>query len=112
MSLTRLIFRMTLLSFCKEEGIRLEGYTPLSRANKFKNATIQELSGKYSKTPAQMMLRWALQHNVIPIPKSSHAERIRENAQIFDFNINEEDMEKLNSLNENYRLAMDPHEIK
>ena len=105
-------FQDDLLSFCKEEGIRLEGYTPLSRANKFKNATIQELSGKYSKTPAQMMLRWALQHNVIPIPKSSHAERIRENAQIFDFNINEEDMEKLNSLNENYRLAMDPHEIK
>lgn len=105
-------FQDDLLSFCREEGIRLEGYTPLSRANKFKNKTIQEISGKYSKTPAQVMLRWALQQNVIPIPKSSHPDRIRENAQIFDFNIEEEDMGKLNSLDENYRLAMDPHDIR
>ncbi len=101
-----------LLSFCKEEGIRLQGYTPLSRANKFQNESVQEISKKYSKTPAQILLRWALQHNVIPIPKSSHKDRIKENAGIFDFNIDDQDMEKLNNLNENYRLAMDPHEIK
>ncbi len=105
-------FQANLLSFCKEEGIRLQGYTPLSRANKFKNKTIQEIAGKYSKSPAQVMLRWAVQHNVIPLPKSSHKDRIHENAGIFDFNIEAQDMEKLNSLNENYRLAMDPHEIK
>ena len=105
-------FQDDLLSFCKEEGIRIQGYTPLSRTNKFNNDTIQELSGKYSKTPAQIMLRWALQHNVIPIPKSSHAERIKENAHVFDFFIEDQDMEKLDSLHENYRLALDPHEIK
>ncbi len=105
-------FQDDLLSFCKKEGIRLQGYTPLSRANKFDNKTIQEISGKYSKSPAQVMLRWAVQHDVIPIPKSSHRERIKENAEIFDFNIEDRDMEKLNVLNENYRLAMDPHEIK
>ena len=105
-------FQDDLLSFCKEEGIRLQGYTPLSRTNKFNNDTIQELSSKYSKTPAQIMLRWALQHNVIPIPKSSHPERIKENAHVFDFFIEDQDMEKLDSLHENYRLALDPHEIK
>ena len=105
-------FQEDLLSFCKEEGIRLQGYTPLSRANKFNNDTIQELSRKYSKTPAQIMLRWALQHNVIPIPKSSHPERIKENAHVFDFFIKDQDIEKLDSLHENYRLALDPHEIK
>ncbi len=106
------IFQDDLLSFCKEEGIRLQGYTPLSRTNKFDHKTIQEISGKYSKSPAQVMLRWAVQHNVIPLPKSSHGERIKENADIFDFNIKDKDMEKLNTLSENYRLAMDPHEIK
>ncbi len=105
-------YHKELLSFCKEERIKLEGYTPLSRADKFKNKTLQEVSKKYSKSPAQIMLRWAVQHNTIPIPKSSHKERIKENADIFDFNIEEEDMNKLNSLNENYRLAMDPHEIR
>ena len=106
------IFQENLLSFCKEEGIRLQGYTPLSRANKFNNNVIQEIAGKYSRSPAQVMLRWALQHHVIPLPKSSDHDRIKENAGIFDFSIEEKDMEKLNSLNENYRLAMDPHEIK
>lgn len=101
-----------ILSFCNEEGIKLEAYTPLSRGNKFKHKTIIELSDKYSKSPAQIMMRWAIQHKVIPIPKSTHKERIEENADIFDFNIEDEDMDKLDSLNENYRLAMDPHEIK
>jgi diketogulonate reductase-like aldo/keto reductase len=105
-------YHKDLLSFCNDEKIKLEGYTPLSRAYKFKDKTIQEISKKYSKTPAQVMLRWSVQHNVIPIPKSSHRERIKENANIFDFNIEDKDMERLNSLNENYRLAMDPHEIK
>ncbi len=105
-------FQNELLSFCKEEGIKLQGYTPLSRANKFENKTVQQISEKHSKTPAQVLLRWALQHNVIPLPKSSHRERIKENAGIFDFNIGDQEMEKLNALNENYRLAMDPHEIK
>ncbi len=105
-------FQNDLLFFCKEEGIHIEGYTPLSRANKFKNKTIQEISRNYSRSPARVMLRWAIQHNVIPLPKSSHSDRIKENAGIFDFSIDENDMEKLDSLNENYRLAMDPHGIK
>ncbi len=94
-------FQKDLLSFCDGKGIKVEGYTPLSRAYKFKNKVVQEVSQKYSKTPAQIFLRWALQHNVIPIPKSSHKERIKENAAIFDFSIEDEDMEKLNSVSLN-----------
>lgn len=101
-----------LLSFCKENGVRMEGYTPLSRTDKFNDPVVQNISSKYSKSPAQIFLRWSVQHNVIPIPKSSHKERIRENADIFDFNIEDKDMEKLNSLNEGYRLAMDPDSIE
>jgi len=105
-------YHEVILNFCKNEGIQVQGYTPLSRAKKFKNSTLLQISNKYTKTPAQIMLRWAVQHNVIPIPKSYHLDRIKENAEIFDFIIEDEDMEKLDSLNENYRLAMDPHEIK
>ena len=105
-------YQSKLLSFCKENGIRLEGYTPLSRTNKFNNPVVQNLSAKYSKTPAQIFLRWSIQHNVIPIPKSSHRKRIKENGDIFDIDIEGQDMEKLDSLNENYRLAMDPHRIE
>jgi methylglyoxal/glyoxal reductase len=105
-------YQSELLSFCKENGIRLEGYTPLSRTNKFNNPVVQNLSAKYSKTPAQIFLRWSIQHNVIPIPKSSHRKRIKENSDIFDIDIEGQDMEKLDSLNENYRLAMDPHRIE
>lgn len=105
-------FHVKLLTFCKEECIKLEGYTPLSRTSKFGNKTIQEISKKYSSSPAQVMLRWAVQLDVIPIPKSSHRERIIENADIFNFNIEDEDMKKLNLLNENFRFAMDPSEIK
>ncbi len=101
-----------LLSFCTVQGIRMQGYTPLSRTNKFNNPVVQDISAKYLKTPAQVFLRWAVQHGVIPIPKSLHKERIKENCDIFDFSIEDEDMEKLNSLNENYRIAPDPHLIK
>lgn len=105
-------FREELLLFCNEQGIKLEAYAPLSRGNKFRNKAIQDISAKYFKTPAQIMLRWAIQHNVIPIPKSSHKERIKENAEIFDFNMENKDMQKLDSLNENYRFAKDPNEIE
>jgi diketogulonate reductase-like aldo/keto reductase len=105
-------YQDNLLSFCNEEGIRMEGYTPLSRGHKFRNSIVREMSEKYSKTPPQILLRWAVQHSVIPVPKSSHKKRIKENADIFDFNLTGEDMEKLNGVNENYRLAMDPHKIK
>ena len=105
-------FQNDLLKYCSEQDIKLEGYTPLSRADKFKNEVVQEVAKKYSKTPAQIFLRWAVQQNVIPIPKSSHKERIKENADIFDFNIEDDDLEKLNLLNQNYRLAMDPHEFE
>ncbi len=105
-------YHEVLLKFCKGESIQIEGYTPLLRGKKFSHSTVREISKKYSKTPAQIMLRWALQHNVIPIPKSSHLERIKENADVFNFNIEDIDMKALDILNENYRLALDPNEIR
>ena len=69
---------------------------------------IVELSKKYGKTPAQIVLRWDLQHGVVTIPKSVREERIRENADLFDFELSAEDMAKLDALNRNHRFGPDP----
>lgn len=69
---------------------------------------LQELAKHYGKTPAQIVLRWDLQHEVVTIPKSVRQARIVENAGIFDFELSEEDMAKLDSLNQNKRFGADP----
>ena len=70
--------------------------------------TVQKLADKYQKTPAQIVLRWDLQHEVVTIPKSVHPNRIAENAQIFDFEISREDMLTLDALDEGKRIGSDP----
>ncbi len=105
-------YQKKLLDFCKENGIQLEGYTPLARSKRFDHPEVKKIAEKHSKTPAQILIRWAIQQNVIIIPKSSNPERIKENSNVFDLQLDDEDMKKLNSLNENLRFAMDPAEIK
>ncbi len=70
--------------------------------------TVQKLAEKYSKTPAQIVLRWDLQHEVVTIPKSTRPHRIVENAQIFDFELSEADMKVLDALDEGKRTGPDP----
>jgi methylglyoxal/glyoxal reductase len=106
------LYQKDLLEFCQSKDIRLEAYSPLTRTKKFNNSIIQQMAQKYQKSPAQIMIRWALQHEVIVIPKSSHRERIRENARVFDFSISEEDMETLNGLNQNYHVSWDPTHVR
>ena len=70
--------------------------------------TVQKLAEKYHKTPAQIALRWDLQHEVVTIPKSTHPNRIAENTQIFDFELSQADMEVLDALDEGKRVGPDP----
>jgi diketogulonate reductase-like aldo/keto reductase len=70
---------------------------------------LQLLSKKYKKTSAQILLRWGLQHNIIEIPKSASMQHLKENADIFDFNIDKDDIGALDRLNEDFRLGDDPH---
>jgi len=90
------VYEKELLNFCNQNNIQVEAYTPLTRGNKFNHPVIKELSEKYFKTSSQIFLRWGLQHNLVIIPKSSNRERIFENADIFNFEISDEDMKKLN----------------
>ncbi len=98
-------FRKELMDYCHKNNIAVEDYCPLSRGKKLQNAQITMLAKKYGKTNAQIVLRWALQHGNIVIPKSSHKERIEENIDVFDFEIRPQDMIILDALNENYTIV-------
>jgi diketogulonate reductase-like aldo/keto reductase len=84
--------------FCQSRGIQLEGYSPLTRGRRLSDGTLLSLAAAYRRTPAQVMLRWAIQKGVVVIPKSVHRERIVENAGVFDFEIGPEDMAALDGL--------------
>ncbi|MBM7702761.1 aldo/keto reductase [Metabacillus iocasae] len=94
--------------FCKEQGIQLEAWSPLMQGELLDNATLQEIGEKYNKSVAQVILRWDLQNEVVTIPKSIKEHRIVENATIFDFELAQEDMDKINALNEDRRVGPDP----
>jgi methylglyoxal/glyoxal reductase len=95
------LYQQDLLQFCRNNKIQLEAYSPLTRGNRLNHPNIVEVAKKYDKTPAQVLIRWSLQHDVVVIPKSIHEDRIRENSQVFDFQLEPEDMKTLDSLNEN-----------
>ncbi len=105
------LFQQPLLERCKREDIQLQAYTPLVRGQRFNDERLIAFSEKYYKTPAQIILRWAIQHNISTIPKSSSPIRLQENFQIFDFEISNDDMKKIDGFNENLRVVEDPMEL-
>ena len=98
-----------LLKFCQEHKIQVEAWSPLMQGQIITEQAVQNLAGKYHKTPAQIVLRWDLQHEVVTIPKSTHSNRIAENAQIFDFELSQADMNLLDALDEGKRVGPDPY---
>jgi len=102
------LFQKELMDFCKKRKISMQAYGPFAKCQKFNDQRLIALAKKYRKTPAQVMIRWSLQHGNIVLPKSVHRERILENANIFDFVLSEEDMNTIDSFNENLRLYWDP----
>ena len=100
--------RTELTSFCQKHDIVVEAYAPLARALRMKHPTITSLSKKYSCTPAQLMVRWSLQHGYVPLPKSVTKQRIVDNGDIGGFNIDQADMEKMDGLDEYLVTDWDP----
>lgn len=90
-------FRRRLLEYCDRHGVALEAYSPLERG-RVDHPVIARIAARLDRTPAQVMLRWSVQHGAIVIPKSVHRERIQENARIFDFELGAEDMRALDGL--------------
>ena len=95
-------------SFCQKENIHLTGYCPLSRGNRFDEPNLCQIAKEMKKSAAQVMIRWALQRGHTVIPKSVSQVRIKENANVFDFNLNNEQMKILDGLEEGLRFCPDP----
>ncbi|HWP23700.1 MAG TPA: aldo/keto reductase [Candidatus Binatia bacterium] len=125
------LYQRELLEFCAARGIALEAYCPLTQGQRLNDPKLLAIAKKYpgpsmpparrqtalwfrrsasaeTRSPAQILIRWAIQHNLVVIPKSAHPDRIRENAQVFDFEIAAEDMQALDGFNENLRTCWDP----
>lgn len=101
-----------LLEFCAAKGISLTAYCPLTHGDKLEHRTITEIGAEHGKTGAQVLLRWALQHNVVAIPKSARKERIEENASLYDFELDATEMARLDALDEDYRTTWDPTRVR
>lgn len=102
------LVQQSLLEFCSANRIQYEAWSPLMQGHIFKEPVFQNMADKYNKTIAQIALRWDLQKGVITIPKSSKKERILANADIFDFQISEDDMRLLDGLDKGKRFGPDP----
>ncbi|KAI0149168.1 aldo/keto reductase [Pestalotiopsis sp. NC0098] len=86
------------IDYCNEHGIVLEAHTPLARGARWNDPTVSEIAEKLNKSPAQILIRYCLQKGWVPLPRSEREERVRENADVFDFEIPEDDMAALDGL--------------
>ena len=91
-------YRRALLAACRERGVAVVAYSSLGTGRHLEDGTVKRVAQRVGRTPAQVLLRWCLQHDLLVIPKSVHHDRIRENAQIFDFTLSPRDMAELDAL--------------
>jgi diketogulonate reductase-like aldo/keto reductase len=91
-------YRRRLLTACEERDVVVEAYSPLGTGRHLGDAVVSGLARQLERTPAQILIRWCLQRDLVVLPKSTHRERIEENARVFDFALSEEDMSALDAL--------------
>lgn len=103
------LIREETLKFCKEKNIVMEAWSPLGKGKMLCNETLIEIAKKYNVSTAQLCLKWCLQNNVIPLPKSENEMRMKENMDLFDFQISDEDMKFINAMNFFAGSDMDPN---
>ncbi|NLP35664.1 MAG: aldo/keto reductase [Clostridiales bacterium] len=96
-----------IVQYCKDHRMIVEAWSPLIRGD-INQPIIVEIAQKYKKTPAQVLLRWSIQHGFLPLPKSSSRERMMENADIFDFKLSDEDIEAMKVLEAGGRTGSHP----
>lgn len=101
-----------LLEFCKKHDILVEAYSPLAHGHGLKNPVLEDIAKKHNKTPAQIMIRWCLEVGTLPLPKSTHPDRINQNIDVFDFKLDNDDMDKIKGLESGLRTCWDPTDIE
>ncbi|MBL3732371.1 aldo/keto reductase [Lysinibacillus sp. HST-98] len=98
-------------AYCKDKGIQVEAWSPLMNGSLLEEALIRELASKYGKTPAQIVLRYDVQHDVVTIPKTMTPARMVENLAVFDFTLTEQEMAQLDAMNDGLRCGPDPEKF-
>ncbi|XP_053324811.1 uncharacterized oxidoreductase ZK1290.5-like isoform X3 [Spea bombifrons] len=93
-----------LVDYCRKNSIVFGGYCPLAKGQALNHPIIMQLAKKYKKTPAQICIRWSVQNGVVTIPKSTKEDRIRENCEVFDFHLEQKDLQYISSLHSNRKL--------
>jgi diketogulonate reductase-like aldo/keto reductase len=106
--ITPYLYSADTVRLCESKGIRVESYSPLVRGRKENDPRLASLAQKYGKSTYQILIRWALDHGFVTIPKSSTPERIRDNAAVFDFALSAEDVVLLDTFSDGTRVAPDP----
>jgi diketogulonate reductase-like aldo/keto reductase len=106
--LTPFLQRRDTVALCKREGIAIEAYSPLTRGEKLGHADVVAVAREVARTPAQVLLRWGIQHGFVVLPKSVRKERIAENGAVFDFTLSDAQMTRLDGLEENLVTGWDP----
>lgn len=106
-----LLSQEDLRTFCQLNEIKVEAWSPLSRGRFLDEPVLTKIAQNHNKSSAQVILRWHLQNEIVAIPKSVTASRLKENADIFDFALTQEEIEKINGLNQNHRFGADPDHI-
>ncbi|KAM6989684.1 glyoxal reductase-like [Tautogolabrus adspersus] len=101
-----------LMEYCRQEGIAFQGYCPLAKGQALSDPAIIQLAQKYGRTPAQVCIRWSIQNGAITIPKSTKRERVVENCQVFDFQLEDKDMEAMKMLHDGRHVAWDPTNVE
>lgn len=93
---------------CLAEEIAIEAYSPLTKGRRLRDPTLRRVADEVGRTPAQVLLRWAIEHGFVVLPRSSNAGRIAENAQVFDFELGPERLAVLDALDEGLTTGWDP----
>lgn len=106
-----LLNQLPLREFCQQEGIAVEAWSPLGQGNLLTDKRLIALGNKYGKTPAQIILRWDLEHDLITIPKSVTKARIEQNIDVFDFELSPEDLKTIDELHTGQRFGTNPNEF-
>lgn len=106
------LYQKALHKFCKEQDVQIVAYCPLTKGEKLDDPKLVSIADKYKKSSAQVLLAWAIQHDIAVLTKSVKPSRIQENSEIFDFEISADDMRLLDAFDENLRLAWNPENVK
>lgn len=100
-----------LIEFCRQHNILVEAYSPLAHGRKRDDGKLDAIAAKYGKSPAQIILRWCIEHGTIPLPKTTNPDHMRENIDIFDFSLTISEIKQINGLSDGTRTFWNPNRI-